>query len=469
MNEMYDFKKFRVGQTIEGEVVQVDDNEVSVYFNYFTEGTIYLNELTLKKDVSKAYDLYKVGDKITAVIKKMTDEEIFLSRIPIEREENLKKIKNKFDHKTLVKATVKEDKKTVLVVTLYGVEAIMPKSEVDVDNDFDGSTLMNQEIKVKIIECDLKGKRPRIVVSRKAVQLQELYKERIANYNQIELGASYEGEVVRVENYGVLVVANNYQGLVPAREISHLPFDNINDVIKVGDKVNVKVMEKDEQKLQVLYSIRALLLKPWDILDQEVNAGDVIEGTIVRTTDFGAFINVAPQVDGLLHVSEYSYNPNINMFDEIEEGQKVKVKVLSLDRNRERLSLSVKALKEDPWKAANIKRFDIVDVTVVGFENNDAVIEYTEDVVGILPRNQISSEKRITSAQDELQVGQTVQVKVTEFDPANRRFAGSIRRIKEDAERREFQKFMQTQDEVKNDTLGDIFGEKLKSVLKNDK
>jgi small subunit ribosomal protein S1 len=463
MSDMYNFDKCKVGQIIEGKVLEVTDNRVLVDFGYFTEGIMYLNELTTK-EVLSAKEVVSVGDTIKAKIKKMTDEEIFLSRLPIEREESLKDIKDIFNKRSFVDAVVKKDLKSALIVSLQGHDAVLPKSEIDVDAEFDAETLINKTIKVKIIELETRGK-ARIVVSRKAVQLFELYQERIANFKSIELGATYEGEITRVEGYGVLVTANNYQGLVPLREISHLPINNIQEEIKVGDKVNVKVININEDKLQILYSIKRLLLKPWEVAEQEINEGDVIEGTIVRTTDFGAFVNVFPLVDGLLHVSEYSHNPNVNMFDVVEVGQKIEVKVLSMDLNRERLSLSVKALKEDPWKSCGLKRYDIVQMTVIGYDNNDAVVEFMEDVVGFLPKNQISSEKRVSNASDELPIGKVIDVKVTDFDAFNHRLSVSIRRILEDEERQEYKKVLKEQDKMKNDTLGDILGDKLRQIL----
>lgn len=466
-NEIYDFKKHRRGEIIEGTVLRVTDNEVIVDFNYITEGTIYLNNLTLK-DVSSAKEVVAVGDSIRAQINKIDEEQILLSRIAIELEDNLNELKKAYKKHEFVQAKVTKDLKNVLIIKANGVEGIMPKSEVDVDETFDAASLLGEEVTVKIMEVgrDKRRNRTRLVVSRKAVQLKDLYEKRVETFATLEIGESYEGEVVRVEDYGVLVVANDYQGLVPYREISHTPFGSITDVLNVGDKVNVKLIDKNEEKLQVLYSIKDLLLKPWELLEQEVNVGDELEGTIVRITDFGAFINVAPYIDGLLHFSEYSHNPNVNMFNEIEEQQKITVKVISLDANRERLGLSVKALKDNPWETVEINRFDIVKVKVTDFKDGDAIVEYTEDLQGILPKNQVSAEKRITSASDELTVGQEIDVKVTDFDSRNKRFVVSIRRISEDAERQEFNKYMKQQNEQKKDTLGDILGEQLKEVLK---
>lgn len=466
-NEIYNIEKFRVGQTIEGEVIEVTEKEVVVNFNYATEGRIYLNELTLEQ-VEKATDLYKVGDTIKARIKKINDEVALLSRIGIEKEQGLHKIENKYNHKSIVTGKVLNEQKGVFIVNVYGYNCIMPKSEVDPDFNFDQNSLIGQSIKVKIIEIKQDRRNTTVVVSRKLVIKQELFKVRLNNYKNIEKDAIYEGEVVRIEKYGLLVVANSYQGLVPLREISHLPFADVNEAVKIGDKVNVKVIDKNDDKLQVLYSIKALLPKPWDIVGESIKEGDVIEGKVVRLTDFGAFVNVYPSVDGLLHKNEFSYNPRINMFDQIVEGQKITVKVNYIDINRERLSLSVRALKEDPWFACNLKQYDIVEMKVIDFVENDAIVEYVEDVIGLLTRNQVTSERKITKAEDELTIGQTIKVKVINFNPEERDMFVSIRRIKDDAERLEYVKYMKKQNEVKNDTIGDMFGDKLKKLLDNE-
>ncbi len=463
-NEIYNIEKFRVGQTIEGEVIEVTDQEVIVNFNYATEGRIYLNELTFEK-VEKATDLYKVGDTIQAKIKKINDEVALLSRLDIEKGQSLRKIENKYNHKSTVTGKVLSEQKGVFIVNVYGYNCIMPKSEVDPDFNFDQNSLLEKSIKVKIIEIKQDRRNTKVVVSRKIVIKQELFKERLKTYKNIEKDAIYEGQVVRIEKYGLLVVANSYQGLVPLREISHLPFADINDVVKIGDKVNVKVIDKNDDKLQVLYSIKALLPKPWEVVGESIKDGDVIEGEVVRLTDFGAFVNVYPFVDGLLHKNEFSYNPYVNMFDHLVEGQKITVKVNYIDVNREKLSLSVRALKEDPWYTCNLKQFDIVDMKVIDFIDNDAIVEYVEDVVGLLTKNHVTSERRITKAEDELTVGQTIKVKVINFNPNDRDMLVSIRRIKDDEERQEYVKYMKKQNEVKNDTLGDMFGDKLKQLL----
>ncbi len=463
---IYHIEKFRVGQIVEGEVLAVTDNEVLVDFHYATEGRIYLDKLTLN-DINSAKEMYKVGDTITAKIKKIDDEVALLSRIDIEKDQNLHKLENKFNHKNIVSGKVTKDLNNVFIVNVYGIDCIMPKNEVDVDANFNSETLLNQDIKVKIIDMKKDRRDIKIVVSRKSVIAAEHFKEKLKNYKAIEKDAIYEGEVVRVERYGLLVVAQNYQGLVPLREISHLPFSDISEVAKVGDKVNVKVLDKNEEKFQVLYSIKALLPKPWEVVGQNVKEGDVIEGTIVRITDFGAFVNVYPYVDGLLHRNEYSYNPSINMFDQISVGQKIQVKVNRIDVNREKLSLTVRGVKENPWFTCGLKQYDIVEMKVIDFYEGDAVVSFVEDVVGILPKNQVTGERKITKAEDDLSIGQTINVKVMDFNAEDRKLFVSIRRIKEDAERKEFVKYMKEQEQVKNNTLGDMFGDKFKELLNN--
>ena len=161
---------------------------------------------------------YKVGDKITAKIHKLTDEEALLSRIDIEVKQNLQKLETKFRNKSTITGTVVKAQKNVYLVNIYGIDCIMPKNEVDVDINFDGDTLLDKKIKVKIIDIKKEKRKTVIVVSRRAVIAAELYKEKVKNYQAIKIDAIYEGEVVRVERYGLLVLANNYQGLVPLRK-----------------------------------------------------------------------------------------------------------------------------------------------------------------------------------------------------------------------------------------------------------
>lgn len=467
-NELLDnymIRNYRKGQIIEGEVVAVTDNEVSVDFGYYTEGTIPLHNLTLQ-EISSARDFVQLGDRIQAVISQIQEDQILLTRIPLELEANVKELQDQYKTNPYITVRVTASDDRVLHIRYKGIQGILPKSEVDVDDSFDPETLIGKEIEVKILELKRQKRqnRVRFVVSRKAIQREKMHAERLKRYEAIELGAVYEGEVVRLEDYGALVIAQGYQGLVPYREISHLPFNHVSEVLQVGQKVNVKVIEKDDKKLHVLYSIKALLPKPWEVAAQNIKPGDVIEGTVARIVDFGAFITVAPLVDGLLHVNEYSHNPFIKLHDELKEGQTIQVKVLDIDANRERLGLSVKALKPNPWTTSGIKRFDIMKGKVVGFRDGDVIVEVAEDVWGILPKNQISRSRRITDASEVLHVEDEVNVKVIEFDPRRKHLMVSIRRIEEDQERAEVRKFLQQQSEMDRTTLGDLIGDKLQEV-----
>ncbi|ERJ12801.1 S1 RNA-binding domain-containing protein [Haloplasma contractile] len=464
----FEMNTIKTGQVVEGEVVSVTDSEVLVDIRTFTEGLIYLNELTLK-NVDSCHDIVSEGDIIKAMVKKIDEEEILLSRKILDEREMVDELYKHYRNKDRLTGKVVKEVKSGLIVRINGIDCYMHNKEADLDTDFDPVSLMNQEVTVRIVDFNKRKNRTRIKVSRTIVIKEDNFKAKQAAFNALEVGGLYEGIVDRVEKYGALVVANDFRGLVPNNELSHLPFKKTEDVINEGDTVNVKVIDKDENRMRATYSVKALLPKPWDIANNELNEGDVIKGKVVRITDFGAFVNVLPLVDGLLHKNEVSYNPNVEFKDVLEEGQEIEVKVLNIDRNRERLSLSLRALKDNPWETTDLKPGKIVDVTVTDITDVGAEVLYTEDIVGFLHKNQISAEKRVHRVEDELTVGDQVQVKVTRFNPRDRNLQVSIRRIKEDAERKEYENFMKKQEsEQQNVTVGDLFGDKLKDLIKKD-
>ncbi len=201
---------------------------------------------------------------------------------------------------------------------------------------------------------------------------------------------------------------------------------------------------------------------PWVAFGYKV--GDVIKGQVTNMTDLGAFIKVAPYIEGLCHYTETSWNPNVKLDSLVSIGDEVEVKIISLDAKKHRLGLSLRQVKSNPWTKVTFKVGDVITGKMESSNDRGAFITVCEDVVGFLPLNQIT-EKRITRAEDVLSMGQEVEVKVVRFEPNNFKLELSIRRIKEDAEREEFNKYMAQQETVENETLGDLFGEALKNLL----
>lgn len=539
---MENFNLPSVNDVIEGEVVRVTNQEVTVDIHGATEGTIYLSELTLEK-VDSAKDVVKVGEKIKAMIKKVDDEQILLSRRALLEYQCFQDLKSAFEKGEVLEAKVQRVVKGGLIVNI-GMEAFMPANMIDVEYVSDLDKYVGQTLPVRIVEFNARNKK--IKVSRKVVIAEQLKVAREDQFSTLAVGEVVEGKVVRIEKYGAFIRFGALEGLVHISEISHLPVEKVEDVLAIDQVVKAKVIKIEGSKLQL--SIKSVLPTPFEEFVSTHQEGDVVEGEVVRLMDFGAFVEVAKGVEGLVHLSELSWDHKAKLEDVVSEGKTVSVRILSVDHKNKRLALSIKKVEQDPWVAFGYKVGDVikgqvtnmtdlgafikvapyieglchytetswnpnvkldslvsigdeVEVKIISLDakkhrlglslrqvksnpwtkvtfkvgdvitgkmesSNDrgAFITVCEDVVGFLPLNQIT-EKRITRAEDVLSMGQEVEVKVVRFEPNNFKLELSIRRIKEDAEREEFNKYMAQQETVENETLGDLFGEALKNLL----
>lgn len=539
---MENFSLPSVNDIIEGEVVRVTNQEVTVDIHGATEGTIYLSELTLEK-VDSAKDVVKVGEKIKAMIKKVDDEQILLSRRALLEYQRFQDLKSAFEKGEVLEAKVQRVVKGGLIVNI-GMEAFMPANMIDVEYVSDLDKYVGQTLPVRIVEFNARNKK--IKVSRKVVIAEQLKVAREDQFSTLAVGEVVEGKVVRIEKYGAFIRFGALEGLVHISEISHLPVEKVEDVLAIDQVVKAKVIKIEGSKLQL--SIKSVLPTPFEEFVSTHQEGDVVEGEVVRLMDFGAFVEVAKGVEGLVHLSELSWDHKAKLEDVVSEGKTVSVRILSVDHKNKRLALSIKKVEQDPWVAFGYKVGDVikgqvtnmtdlgafikvapyieglchytetswnpnvkldslvsigdeVEVKIISLDakkhrlglslrqvksnpwtkvtfkvgdvitgkmesSNDrgAFITVCEDVVGFLPLNQIT-EKRITRAEDVLSMGQEVEVKVVRFEPNNFKLELSIRRIKEDAEREEFNKYMAQQETVENETLGDLFGEALKNLL----
>ena len=534
---MENFELPSVNDVIEGEVVRVTNQEVTVDIHGATEGTIYLNELALEK-VESAKDVVKVGDKIKAMIKKVDDEQILLSRRALLEYQRFQELKEAFEKGETLEAKVERAVKGGLIVNI-GMEAFLPANMIDVKYVSDLEQYVGQTIQVQIVDFNVRNRK--IKVSRKIVVAEQLKMAREEQFSTLAVGEVVEGTVVRLEKYGAFVRFGALEGLVHISEISHLPVEKVEDALAVDQVVKAKVIKVEGTKLQL--SIKAVLPTPFEVFTSAHQVGDVVEGEVVRLMDFGAFvevaqgveglvhlselswdhkakledvvsegkrvsvrllsvdhenhrlalsikkveedpwvvfsnrvgdvikgsvttitdlgafIKVAPYIEGLCHYTEASWNPNVQLASFVNVGDEVEVKIISLDAKKHRLGLSLRQVKSNPWVEVSFKVGDVVTGTVESTNDRGAFIAVCEEVVGFLPMNQIT-EKRITRVEDALTIGQAVDVKVVRFEPNNFKLELSIRRIKEDAEREEFNKYMQQQETVENETLG-IYLERL--------
>jgi len=545
MSDVLNIEEFlmpTVNDIIEGEVVRVTPQEVTVDIHGATEGTIYLNELTLEQ-IESAHEIVQVGDKIKAIIKKVEDEQILLSRRALLQRDRFQELKQAFEKGEVLEGKVVRAVKNALIVNI-GMDAFLPANMIDVDYVSDVTEYVGQTIPVRIVELNPRNKR--MTVSRKAVIVDQLKVAREEQLSTLAIGDVVKATILRIEKFGAFARFGALEGLIHISEISHFPINVVSDALEVKQVVKAKVKKIDGTKIQL--SIKAVLPTPFELFTENNYEGDLIEGEVTRLTEFGAFVKVAEGVEGLVHVSELSWGHKVNLEEVLSEGKIIKVKIISINKETGRLGLSIKQVEENPWvafasKVGDVIKGEVTNVTNIGafikvapyieglchfseaswnpnerLENivsvgsevdvkiisidpekrrlglslrqvkpnpwhqvefkvgsvvtgtvekiieRGAFINVAEDVVGFLPINQIAH-KHISRVEDVLTVGQVVEVKVTRFDQKQFKLELSIRRIADDLEREEFNNYMKEQDEVENETLGDLFGESLKDLL----
>ena len=303
MNDVLDYTNFSlpsVNDVVEGTVVRVSNQEVTVDISGATEGTIYLNELTLDK-VDSAKDVVKVGDTLKAMVKKVDDEQILLSRRALLEYDRFQALKIAFEKGETLEGQVIRAVKGGLIVNI-GMEAFMPANMTDVEFVTDLEPYVGQTVSVRIVEFNARNKR--IKVSRKIVMADQLKAAREDQLSTLAVGEVVEGKVVRIEKYGAFVRFGALEGLVHISEMSHLPVEKVENVVNVNQVVTAKVIKVEGSKIQL--SMKAVQATPFEQFASSHQEGDVLVGTVVRLTDFGAFVEVAKGVEGLVHLSELS-------------------------------------------------------------------------------------------------------------------------------------------------------------------
>lgn len=339
------FIRIHRGDIIKGKVISVTENEVMVNINYKSDGIISKEELSNDPDVNPR-DLYKEGDIIEVYVVKLDDGEgnVLLSTKRIEEIKNWDLIENAYKEKERVECKVLDVIKGGLSVLVHGLKGFMPASQVSLKYVSDLSQYKGKLLIVKVIDFDKDKKR--IIISRKEVEKEELNNRRKELWASLELGQIREGVVSRLTDFGAFVDLGGVDGLIHISDLSWNKIKHPSEVVKEGQKVNVKVLSFDKAKNRVSLGLKQTMEEPWEAFSKNVKVGDVVEGTVVNLLDFGAFVRLKEGVDGLLHVSQIS-NKRVNKpSDVLNIGDKINVKVIDIDSEKKKISLSLKDVNE---------------------------------------------------------------------------------------------------------------------------
>ena len=350
MDAMNSVQEINIGDTVKGEILTIQDNKQAIVgiIGGGVEGVIPNNELSAAP-FENVTDIVNVGDIVDlVVIKEIKEKEngsYLLSKRRIDAKKVWEKIQKEYDEGTIIEAPVKEVVKGGLVVDV-GVRGFVPASMVDVHFVEDFSSYKGQTLKFKIVEIE--PSENRLILSHKAVVEAENEDKKKDLLSHLVEGDTVKGKVARLTNFGAFIDLGGVDGLV---HISQLAYEHVKDpadVLTVGEEVNVKVLSVNEEEGRISLSIKETLPGPWDNIEERAAAGSVLDGLVKRLTSFGAFVEVFPGVEGLVHISQISHNHIATPHEVLSEGDEIKVKVLEVNPTDQRLSLSIKSLEEKP-------------------------------------------------------------------------------------------------------------------------
>jgi small subunit ribosomal protein S1 len=342
------------------------------------------------------------------------------------------KVNEVYEKGEIVKGYIKSRTKGGMIVDVFGIESFLPGSQIDVKpiTDYDSYVGKTMDFKVVKINPEFKN----VVVSHKAIIEEDMEKQKREIIKKLEKGQILEGVVKNVTSYGVFVDLGGIDGLIHITDLSWRRINHPSEVVQVGDKVKVVILDFDDKKSRIQLGIKQMEPHPWEVLDPDLKEGDKVKGKVTVVADYGAFVEIAPGVEGLLHVSEMSWSTHLRSAqDFVKEGDEVEVVIKEIKRDERKLSLSMKQLTEDPWKDIE-KKYPVGSKhkgKVRNFTNFGAFVELEEGVDGLVYIKDLSWDKNIKHPSEVLNVGEEVEVVVLEVDPEGRKISLGIKQLQE--------------------------------------
>ncbi|HLR65094.1 MAG TPA: 30S ribosomal protein S1 [Pseudogracilibacillus sp.] len=361
-NEIY------VGNSITGTVVKVDDNQVFVDIGHKVEGIIPINELA-NVFVENPSDVVSEGDELTLLVKSVSEDEVILSKKDVDADQAWEDLQSKFDSQEVFETEVKEVVKGGLVVDV-GLRGFIPASLVETHFVEDFSDYVGKTLAVKV--ADLDKEKNRIILSHRAVAEEEEAQAREERLSSIEQGQVIEGTVERITDFGAFVDIGGVDGLVHISELAHDHVDKVTDVLEEGQTINVEVLSVDPENERISLSYKNTLPGPWTDIESRLKEGDIVEGTVKRLVEFGAFVEIEPSVEGLIHISQIANRHIATPHEVLEPEQTVKAKVLSVSEADKRISLSIKEIEREE-EAVELKQYEKNEDDGSGFQLGDFI------------------------------------------------------------------------------------------------
>ena len=406
-------------QVVEGTVIAADKKEVIVNIGYKSDGIIPASEFRYNPDL-------KVGDKVEVYVENQEDAkgQLVLSHKKARLSKSWERVNAALDNEEVIQGYIKCRTKGGMIVDVFGIEAFLPGSQIDVHPIRDYDVFVGKTMEFKVVKINQEFRN--VVVSHKALIEQELEQQRKEIIGKLEKGQILEGTVKNITTYGVFVDLGGVDGLIHITDLSWGRVSDPHEVVSLDQKINVVILDFDEEKKRIALGLKQLTPHPWDALDADLKVGDHVKGKVVVMADYGAFVEIAPGVEGLIHVSEMSWSQHLRSAqDFMKVGDEVEAVILTLDRAERKMSLGIKQLKEDPWETIEVK-YPVGSkhtAKVRNFTNFGIFVELEEGVDGLIHISDLSWTKKVKHPSEFTSVGASIDVVVLEIDKENRRLS----------------------------------------------
>ena len=429
ITEAYDktLSNVNVGEVVEGTVTGVNKREVIVNVGYKSEGIIPVSEFRYNPDL-------KVGDKIEVYVESAEDKngQLALSHKKARQLKSWDRVNEALEKDEIIKGYIKCRTKGGMIVDVFGIEAFLPGSQIDVKPIRDYDVYVDKTMEFKVVKINQEFRN--VVVSHKALIEAELEAQKQVIMSKLEKGQILEGTVKNITSYGVFVDLGGVDGLIHITDLSWGRVNHPEEIVALDQKINVVILDFDEAKKRIALGLKQLTPHPWEALNQTLKVGDKVKGRVVVMADYGAFVEIAPGVEGLIHVSEMSWSQHLRSAQEfMKVGDEVEAVILTLDREERKMSLGIKQLTPDPWENIEVKYPVGTKTTakVRNFTNFGVFVEIEEGIDGLIHISDLSWTKKVKHPGEFTSVGADIEVVVLEIDKENRRLSLGHKQLEE--------------------------------------
>ena len=419
--------KVQVGEVVEGTVIGLNKREVVVNIGYKSEGIIPISEFRYNPELA-------VGEKVEVYVESAEDKkgQLVLSHKKARQLRSWDRVNEALDKDEVIKGYIKCRTKGGMIVDVFGIEAFLPGSQIDVKPIRDYDIYVGKTMEFKVVKINQEFRN--VVVSHKALIEAELEAQKKESMSKLEKGQILEGTVKNITSYGVFIDLGGVDGLIHITDLSWGRVNHPEEIVKLDQKLNVVILDFDDAKKRIALGLKQLTPHPWDALDPNLKVGDKVKGRVVVMADYGAFVEITPGVEGLIHVSEMSWSQHLRSAQEfMKVGDEVEAVILTLDHEERKMSLGIKQLTPDPW--ADIETKYAVGsrhtAKVRNFTNFGVFVEIEEGIDGLIHISDLSWTKKIKHPSEFTQLGADIEVIVLEIDKENRRLSLGHKQLEE--------------------------------------